>query len=549
MELRAYQKELIDQLRSDHKNAFVVLPTGAGKTVCFSRLIKLEEKRTLVVAHRREILTQISIALCREGITHNILTPDSTRKRINRRHYKLFKRSFLTTNNSILLASAQTLAKRGLNERYDLAIFDEGHHYVKSGHWSKAVESAQGARLLFFTATPKRADGLALNDYASKLIVGATVQQLIEQNYLAKLRYFAPPTKYDTKNLKLGTTGDYSSRQMRSEFERSELVGNLVDHYKKHANNTRAICFASDIQSANEIADEFIASGVKSVALSSKTPDDQRQDAIDQFEQGLVDLLVNVDLFDEGFDVPAVETVILARPTGSLSKYLQMCGRAMRISDGKTHAIIIDPLRNYERHGMPTDYRIWSLNGDGKKGNTSGDTSLRVCDACSQPYENHLRECPYCGEIHVFKSRSTIDQVDGDLVELDPSVKTGLLAQVRFGNLSNDEYIKSQNARYIPHQYRRADLQRYIQRRYVRRLLSSLMSYWFAGLKSYAAGRVHFFNVFGVDVASVLILNKKDTIEFLDLFIKRFNYSLLTRPNVEKSKSRKVSEEEFLEGK
>jgi superfamily II DNA or RNA helicase len=186
----------------------------------------------------------------------------------------------------------------------------------------------------------------------------------------------------------------------------------------------RAICFATDVETATKIADQFNQSGIRAAAVSAKTPTNVREKYINEFKSGKIYVLVNVDLFDEGFDVPACECVIMARPTASLVKYLQMFGRALRVLTGKLYGLIIDHVSNVVRHGLPDKPRHWSLARRDKRGKSEKDPEdipLTRCMSCAKPYERFHNCCPYCGATPPLPEPGsrTIEMVDGDLILLD----------------------------------------------------------------------------------------------------------------------------------
>jgi superfamily II DNA or RNA helicase len=178
------------------------------------------------------------------------------------------------------------------------------------------------------------------------------------------------------------------------------------------------------VETSNEIAQKFKDAGIPAASISSKTPTTVRDDYVRRFRRGDFWVLVNVDLFGEGFDVPAVEVVIMARPTASLGVYLQQCGRALRILSGKMYGLIIDHVSNYKRHGLPDKQRLWTLDRREKRGKRERDPEeieLTACRNCSRPYERIHACCPYCGHVPEIApgGRSSIEQIDGDLILLD----------------------------------------------------------------------------------------------------------------------------------
>lgn len=531
--LYPYQQALRDKIRAAWaggvRAVLAVLPTGGGKTVVFSSLMHDHVGASAAVVHRREIVAQISLSLAAVGVKHRVIAPPKTVSTIRKKHLKRFGKSYVDPHAAAGVVSVQTLTSKSSRndsalrrwlEQVTLAVFDEGHHYVTSGLWANAVEMLGADRMLFVTATPERADGKGLGSHASGfadlMIEGPTMQTLIDGGFLTPFVYKAPKTDLDVKGLAVTASGDFNARALRARVVESHLVGDVVEHYKAHASGQRAIVFASDVATADEIAAAFRAAGVPSAALSGETDAAIRDRELERFESGELLALVNVDLFDEGFDVPAVEAVIMARPTESLAKFLQMVGRALRIMDGKTEATIIDPVRNWERHGMPNWPRDWSLDDRvrGSAGKRSPLIAQRICDDCTQPYEAFFKLCPYCGFEPLPAGRRHPEQVAGDLAELDVEAMAALFAKLRAADLDDDEYAAGQIARGVPSIGRPADLRRHREAKYRRRVLRELVAWW-VGMQP--TGRdmaeIHrrFFYRFGVDIGTAFTLNARET--------------------------------------
>lgn len=543
--LRDYQGELLAEQGTTDAD-LVVLATGGGKTVIFSEAIRAHVGASIAIAHRREIITQISVALGKAGVKHRIIATPSTVARIRRRHLKILGTSYVEQVAQVAVASVQTLTSAGVKndsqaqrflDTVSLAVFDEGHHYVSTGFWARAVHRLENARLLFVTATPERADGKGLGAHASgfveNMIEGPQVGELIKRGYLSPFRYFAPASDFNVEGLACTPSGDFNAKALRARVVESHLVGDVVDHYLKFAKGKKCIVFAPDVATAEEMAARFRGAGVAALAVSGETGGGERDKALDDFESGELSVLVNVDLFDEGFDVPAVEAVLLARATESLSKYLQMCGRALRLADGKEYAVIIDSVRNWERHGAPDWPRVWSLydaeKGSGKKRDGDSLIPQRVCTACTQPYEAFYTNCPYCGAPFVPDGRAEVKQVDGDLVELDTDAWAALFYKHKQANLSPEEFALDQATRHVPPIGRRAGQKRHDVRLYRRSVLSELVAWWVGAQDGRDMREVHkrFFLRFGVDVVTAFTLNEKDTDELARRIAERFGEDVI----------------------
>jgi superfamily II DNA or RNA helicase len=374
---------------------------------------------------------------------------------------------------------------------------------------------------------------------------------LIEQGYLSPFKYVAPESDLDVSGVPITASGDLNTKELRKRVVESHLVGNVVEHYLKRSAGKRAIVFATDVETANDMADAFNLAGVKAVALSGETDATVRDRELAGFEDGSgVSVLINVDLFDEGFDVPAVEVVILARPTESLAKFLQMVGRGLRVvyakgfdlttqagrlaaiaAGTKSHALIIDPVRNWERHGMPNWPRVWSLEGRATCGRGEGSDTVpqRVCIGCTQPYEAYYTCCPHCGAVPEPAGRYTPEEVEGDLLELDVEGMAALFEKLNKADMSDEEYTLDQFNRNIPAIGRSADLKRHQAAKYRRKVLNELVAWWI-GIQP--AGRSlnekhrRFYHRFGVDIGTAFTLNAADTDALMERIQQRFTEDL-----------------------
>lgn len=207
----------------------------------------------------------------------------------------------------------------------------------------------------------------------------------------------------------------------------SRIIGDVVDNYVKFANGKQAILFASDVSTAKEMEQKFKDRGIAAKSLDGTTADAERLDSLLKFREKKIQVLINVDLFDEGLDVPGIECVIMARPTKSLGKFLQMIGRGLRVAEGKDFLILIDHVGNVTHHGLPCNIRKWTLDRIKKSGTKMN--FLRICSniECNAPYDRALTECPWCGTSAISQSNNSDGSgrvppkmVDGDLFLIDP---------------------------------------------------------------------------------------------------------------------------------
>jgi len=536
MQLRPYQLDIKQDVMKSwlkHNNVLAVLPTGAGKTVVFSEIIKDHAGASCAIAHRQELVTQISLALAQDGVRHRIIGPDKVVRLAVKIHMDELGHSYYDPAAKCAVAGVDTLIRRGetlekwLNS-VTLWVQDEAHHQLKGNKWGIAADMFPNAKGLGVTATPLRADGKGLGRSADGLIddmiIGPSMRELINMGYLTDYRLFAP----ETKDLDLTTvdisksTGDYSHNKLVKAIRKSRIIGDVVEHYLRIAPNKLGITFATDVETATDIAKRFNDAGVPAAIVSAKTPDSERVGIVRKFRSRKLLQLVNVDLFGEGFDLPAIEVVSMARPTFSYGLYVQQFGRALRIMDGKSEAIIIDHVGSIVHHELPDAPRMWSLNSRDKRSNktVNDGTPVRACPSCTAVYERIYAACPYCGHKPVVEGRAGPDQVDGDLAEIDPLV----LAKMR-GEISRiDDQVYYPQGLAAP---ARARLNRiHGERQEMQGALRASVSWW-AGYQKHlgrsdSESHRRFYHMFNIDIMSAQALNRNDALELAN----KINYKL-----------------------
>lgn len=420
------------------RNVMAVLPTGSGKTKLMGMVARRRVGHGLAIAHRKELVGQISFAMAELNVPHRVIGADGTIRNCVQRHVKGFGRSFIDPKATFTVAAVDTLLNRAdalaqWRSEVQLTMIDEAHHVLENNKWGKAMALFPNALGLGVTATPLRADRKALGrgqgGLFDDMFVGPTMRDLIDMGALCDYRIFAPPASIDRASLDVGSTGDFTPNSMRKASHESKIVGDIVGHYTRLTPGKQAICFVVDVEQSKEVAEAFRAAGFRAEAVDGTTPEAVRDSVIDKFARGLIDILVNVDLFGEGFDVPAVEVVIMGRPTESYGLYVQQFGRALRTLAGKAFGVIIDHVGNVHRHGLPDSPRRWSLWNEerGRKKERDPD-AIRVtsCIQCFRAYEAFRACCPFCGYKPEPMGRSRPEQVEGDLVELDPAVLEGM---------------------------------------------------------------------------------------------------------------------------
>jgi superfamily II DNA or RNA helicase len=535
VQLRPYQDEgkqaVYREWSIGNRAVCYVLPTGGGKTVLMANIIHEHVGQTCVIAHRQELVSQISMALAKEGVTHQLLAPRNVIRGVVQSQVRELGASFVKVGSSVTVAGVNTINARAdrlieWGKSVTLWVVDECHHNLINNQWGRSLSLFPNARGLGVTATPERADGKGIGVQSDglfeSLIVGPSMRWLIEQGNLTDYRIFAPPSDLDLTTVDVSSsTGDFVKGQLKTAVDKSHIVGDVVEHYKRIAMGKRGVTFAVDVETATKIAEEYNKAGVPAAVVSAKSKDQFRQDAIRKLQSGEYMQLVNVDLFGEGFDLPAIEVVSMARPTQSYGLFAQQFGRALRPLEGKTHAIIIDHVGNTIRHGLPDRERVWSLDRRERKkrGSKEGEIPLTSCPSCTGVYQRTHVECPYCGHKPEPVGRSLPEHVDGDLCELTPEV----LAKMR------GEVKRVDDAPLVPQHLEGAAVLAVKKNHHLRQIAQGVLRHaiaMWAGLwKSKGAtdreSYRRFYHTFGVDVLTAQTLNQKKA-EELTLKINRY---------------------------
>jgi DNA repair protein RadD len=363
--LRPYQERAIADLRATYaagrRAPCLVLPTGAGKTVVASTIIRsavARGQRCLFLAHRRELIDQSVAKLEACGVT-NV-------RMIRAQH------DVGDPTAPVTVASVPTLTNwMDRLPLADLVLFDECHH-TKAETWKRLADAYARARLLGLTATPQRGDGAPLGDIFDSLVVGATVRELMALEHLVGCRVWAPPMTLDT----------------------AEMALDVVGAYQKHASGKRAVVFCASVEHATTVAGELAAAGIAAGMVHGTGSAQARTETLARFRAGELRVITNVHVLTEGWDDPGVEVCILARKPVHVGTFLQMAGRVLRPAPGKTGALLIDLCGSVHDHGTPDMDREFSL--DGKAISGVKRDPIRQCPHCGSVFLS-TSECPTCG--------------------------------------------------------------------------------------------------------------------------------------------------------
>ena len=350
-------------------------------------------KRVMFLIHRKEVLNQAIETFRNQSVNPDLLTA----------------------------GMVQTLTRRVDKLPIpDVILVDEAHHALAKSY-QNILNRFPKAIVLLFTATPHRTGRVQLDQIADDIIVGQSIHELTEKGFLAPFRYFQPPGDFDSSLLKRGSTGDFTNDSMQQAMS-TKIFGHIVKQYKRIAPGMQAVVYTYSIDSAIKIAAEFNSEGISAIEVDGTTSKEKRAVAVRKFRDQKIKILVNVNLFTEGVDLPNVDCVIMARPTASLALYLQFSMRCLNPRPGKT-AIIIDHANNFKSFGYPDDDRDWkqAIKSGKQKSKTllkDPGMSIVTCDYCFavvKASEVKDGKCPICGKtikVHEAKPISDVDLVE-----------------------------------------------------------------------------------------------------------------------------------------
>lgn len=351
---------------SKYDSVMLQMPTGTGKTYLFTSLIndiintyKLAHKdvKILIVVHRTELLDQISATLNKFGIAHGFIQ--------GAREQYLWKRVQVGSIMSLLTDKNYYNVCR---QKFDYIIVDEAHHSL-ADTYIRLFGLFPNAKKLGVTATPWRLNHESFLSLYQYLIVSPQISWFINNNLLSDFDYVSIKQDSEVQRLvdksEVVSTGDFSNVDLDNTFNNQRIRSKLYESYLQFANGRKGIVYAINKCHAAKIAELYSSHGVKAMAIDCDTPRDVRQEMITAFKNGEISVLVNVDIFTEGFDCPDVNFIQLARPTKSLSLYLQQVGRGLRIVEGKEKTIILDNVGLYNYFGLPDANRKWQYHFEG----------------------------------------------------------------------------------------------------------------------------------------------------------------------------------------
>lgn len=349
-------KERIEKALRLHRSVMAQMPTGTGKTYLLTAVIDsfVEDNpntKVWIVAHRKELVSQIEETI--------------------KKFY-----SYSSSKNKSLLVSVKAMSIQWLSRHYNeieeepgMIVIDEAHHALAKTY-KEMWERFPKAKFLGLTATPCRLNGKGFMDLFGVLVQSWNIPEFISKGRLATYDFVSIKSDGVTQRLidslqKRGADGDYQNKEMDMLLNKRPSIERLYQSFEEYGKDRKGIVYAINISHAKKIMELYQEHGIKAVAIDSKTPAAERQADIEAFKKGDIQVLVNVDIFSEGFDCPDVEFVQLARPTLSLAKYLQMVGRGLRVAKGKKNCVIIDNVGLYRVFGLPSQVWNWKATFEG----------------------------------------------------------------------------------------------------------------------------------------------------------------------------------------
>lgn len=428
LRLRDYQESTVVDLRAAlraHRRTLLQLPTGGGKTAIASFIADetiRRGRRAYFICHRAELVEQTSLTWRKYGIPHGFIAAGRPK--------------FAALG---MICSVDTLKNRlATTAPPHVVIWDEAHHLGAIG-WERVMDAWPDAIHIGLSGSPIRMDGKGLGRQFGALVNGPPAAWLIERGHLSQYEIYAPnpPDMKGTKRI----AGDYSGKEASARMDVPKRIGDIIAHWRLHAEGLRTIAFAVNRDDSRVIVDRFNANRIPFAHLDGETPKTERKDIIDAFAAGELVGLSNVALFGEGFDLAAIaqrdvtiDCLIDAAPTQSLPAIMQRWGRVLRPKDFP--AIILDHAGNSNRHGFPDDERTWSLedrerSGRGGKADPDAPPPPVTCKCFRQLRRPLPTNCPYCGEPTAIAGKPVTEDETGELVRLTAADKAAVRQRLR----------------------------------------------------------------------------------------------------------------------
>jgi len=418
LQLRPYQDEMIvgarQHFRSGRKRVLLQLTCRGGKTAIAGRMLNnaIERgRRTQFNVHRRELVLQVRRALDKEGIRYGLMT---SKDRVN-------------LDAPVQICSIPTLARRYKRlPKPDLVVWDECHH-IGARSWDELFRHYQDAYHIGLSATPERAD-IGLGEYFEAMVCGPSPAWMMEQGYISKYECYRPDNGFDPGSLRT-RMGEFVASDSAELISKRAIVGNAIDHYKKHCDGAKAVAFCVSVKASQQTAQEFRDRGIPAMHVDGDTSDELRDLALQELLLGKLRVITNVDLFGEGVDLPGLEAGIYLRPTMSRPLHIQQMFRPLTAFEGKPYSFLLDCVGNTFLHGLPDAENSWELT-TGRVEKKPKAPPPRVCGYCFGASPAWSKKCRICQEPYPVESRE-VDQVSGDLAKVEPTAEQVQQRQTR----------------------------------------------------------------------------------------------------------------------
>lgn len=456
LNLRPYQAAAIQSMRSCLAGGvlrqMLYSPTGSGKTEIGMSVIKgavAKGKRVVFLCNRINLVGQASKRFYRAGIQHGIIQGDNTRN----------------IDSQVIIASIQTVARRSMPE-CDLIVIDEAHGVAGSKDFRSVIIKMSAVPVIGLSATPfSKGLGKHYVELGGALFeamtVATSIQQLIDDKFLVDCDIYAP-SEPDMTGIKTSKNAfgeiDWSDTDIGRAVDKPQLIGDIVDHWLKLSNGLPTVCFASNIAHSKHIVESFRAVGVASEHIDCYTSEEERAAILRRVETGETTIISNVGILTEGWDFPACRTMILASPTRSLIRYIQMIGRVLRPHESKDRALVLDHSGTVQRLGFPTDDFDLELD-DGKPKSSEQkkpEAALpKKCPECHHMKPPKVSICPKCG-FKASRAQSEIEEAEGELQLLKKGQKKAskMDKQDAYSQLLAVKSIKGYTDGWVAHKYK-----------------------------------------------------------------------------------------------
>ena len=416
-QLRPYQLRALDEIRAamraGKRRIMLQLPTGGGKTLTAAAMLATalhrsiergKSERSLFVAHRLELIDQTVATFARLGITSIGVVRAGDRRR--------------DPSQPIQVCSIQTLARRRVVvEGARIVFIDEAHRAYSDTYVKHLFEAYPEAFFVGLSATPCRSDGKPLGKYFDHMVPAAKYSELIAEGFIVEPVVYSTPILPDLASVRT-VAGDYNADDLEAAVNRSALIGNLLGEWQKRAGGRRTVAFAVSVAHSRAIVEMFSGAGVSAEHLDGTTPEDARRAILARLASGETQLVSNVGVLCEGWDLPSCKCLLLARPTKSLVLHMQMAGRILRPFEGIA-PILLDHGGNIDRHGMPHEDREWSLDDKPKR---AGTPPVKTCPECFAMVPAACGTCPHCG--YEWPAPASPEPPEADLTHVELALRT-----------------------------------------------------------------------------------------------------------------------------